>query len=111
MTEYHERSERRKKITGLAGFGINYTLTHHPERSQGAEYLNNDYEQVPIYFRIAFAIIMLCAIRFALDNGYGIAAFVLRFYLYTKLFLRRVCSFVNVYICRYNIFYKKTVYL
>ena len=68
--------KEEKKITGLAGFGINYTLTHPPERSQGAEYLNNDYEQVPIYFRIAFAIIMLCAIRFALDNGYGIAAFV-----------------------------------
>ena len=25
--------KEEKKITGLAGFGINYTLTHPPERS------------------------------------------------------------------------------
>jgi hypothetical protein len=62
----------RKRETNLANIGASYsfnnTLTHHAERPQGPEYLDNEYQKSSSAFRDFWGTILMFTIRFTLTS-------------------------------------------
>lgn len=99
-----------KQTTNLnniaAGHALNNTLTHHAERPQGTEYLNNDYEKSPAAVRDFLGTVMVLAIRFALSEMTEKC-----FNTNTKLFPNLITAVCISFILYLFVFKKRKVFL